>query len=99
MIYKENLMLLDHIKFFIKFGFIVISPIIGLYAFSLFVKIGWVKISIIFLIYCIIIAMMIFKPKTQLTEEEKRHNERMEKLRQELSRPVIQARLTKKNNK
>ncbi|MDD6911071.1 hypothetical protein [Actinobacillus minor] len=93
-------MLLDHIKFFIKIGFIIISPAVVLYIIATFNKIGWVTAGIIFFIFvCVtVIEIIIQQRKTQLTEEDKRYNERMLKLRQEVQRPIIQAKLEKQEN-
>lgn len=85
--------MLDFIRIWFYIGLAGISPFIAIGIFSTLDKIGWAKVGTIFLICCIIIAMMIFEPKAKPTEEEKRHNERMEKIRQELSRPIIQAEL------
>lgn len=66
----------------------------------LFNKIGWVTAGIIFFIFvCVtVIEIIIQQRKTQLTEEDKRYNERMLKLRQEVQRPIIQAKLEKQEN-
>lgn len=90
--------MLDFIRICFYIGLASISPFIAIGIFSTLDKIGWEKVGTIFLICCIIIAMMIFEPKAKPTEEEKRHNERMEKIRQELSRPIIQAELEKRAN-
>ncbi|MDG2914733.1 hypothetical protein P7M47_01890 [Bisgaard Taxon 10/6] len=71
---------------------------IALVLFLVFSYVGWLKVSIVFAL--IVVATLILSyyksKKTPQTLDDKLYNERMERLNQEVSRPIIQKKLKSK---
>lgn len=76
------------------------SMFIALVLFSVFSYVGWLKVAIAFALILIITFILIYykSKKTQQTLDDERYNERISKLNQELSRPIIQSVLAKQAN-